>query len=177
MGYAKTTVEEIARRAGVSKTLVYHHFRGKEAIHEAVLGRTLDDWADACRVEDEAGPVLARIAAVLRRSLTYARDNPVLLALFRLDQLVLRDPGGSDVVRQTLDIHRAELIELVEQGLASGELRGDLDAARVADLIRIFHIAFIDNLLNPEWVGAFDEGLMDAGIEVLCSGLCRGHDR
>ena len=28
-GYAKTTVEEIARSAGVTKALVYQHIRGK----------------------------------------------------------------------------------------------------------------------------------------------------
>ena len=170
-GYAKTTVEEIAARAGVSKALVYHHFRGKEAIHEAVLKRTLDDWMEACRVE--GGGVLERIGAMHRQAVAYARGNPVVRALFQLDEFVLRDLVRSPAVRQSVDELRDELIELVEEGVASGELRSDLDTAHMADLIRIFHMAFIDHLLSPEWVDASDEKLIETSIAVLCAGLAK----
>lgn len=170
-GYAKTTVEAIAARAGVSKALVYHHFRGKEAIHEAVLKRTLDDWTEACRVE--GGGVLERIGEMHRQALAYARGNPLLPALFQLDELVLRGLVHSPAVRACVDDMRAELIELVEEGVASGELRSDLDASQMADLIRILHMAFIDHLLNPEWLDAADERLVETSITVLCDGLAR----
>jgi AcrR family transcriptional regulator len=175
VGYAKTTVEGIAARAGVSKALVYQHFRGKEAIHQAVLERTLEEWAEACRVE--GGSVLARIGEMHRRALAYARGDPVLRALFHLDELVLRDLGRSSAVRQALDDFRSELIELVQEGVDSGELRDDLDPTRAADVIRIQHMGFIDQLLNPEWMGACDEELVEASIAVLCTGLARKGNR
>lgn len=174
-GYARTTVEGVAARAGVSKALVYHHFRGKEAIHEAVLARTLEDWNEACQVE--GGGVLWRIGEIHRQALMYARTNPVLRALFQLDPLVLRDVGRSAVVRQSLEDMRVELIALVDEGVASGELRADLDSGRVADLIRIFHMAFIDHLLNPEWIDASDDQLIETSIEVLCAGLAKASER
>jgi len=174
-GYAKTTVEAIAARAGVSKALVYHHFRGKEAIHEAVLKRTLDDWTEACRVE--GGGVLERIGEMHRQALIYARGNPLLRALFQLDELVLRDLVHSPAVRACVDDTRTELIELVEEGVTSGELRADLDTARMADLIRILHMAFIDHLLNPEWLDASDDRLIETSITVLCAGLAKQAER
>ena len=36
-GFAATTVDDIAERAGVAKGAVYHHFAGKEAMFEAVF--------------------------------------------------------------------------------------------------------------------------------------------
>ncbi|MDJ0786455.1 MAG: TetR/AcrR family transcriptional regulator [Myxococcota bacterium] len=174
-GYAKTTVEDIAARAGVSKGLVYHHFRGKEAVHRAVLRRTLDDWHEACR--GEGGRVLERIAAMLRRALAYAKDNPLLHALFRLDQLVLLDTASRGVVKESLERMHTELVELLQEGMATGELRDDLDVTHVADLIRIQQMAFIDHVLNPEWIDASDDGLVEAGIAVLCNGLARERAR
>ncbi len=38
-GYAATTVEEIADRAGVSRPVVYQHFGGKEGLYEVVVDR------------------------------------------------------------------------------------------------------------------------------------------
>ena len=44
LGFAKSTVEEIAKTAGISKGLVYVHFSSKEELLEAVLEESLDDW-------------------------------------------------------------------------------------------------------------------------------------
>ena len=41
-GYDKTTIEEIARDAGISKGAVYLHFRSKEQLFEALLLRESD---------------------------------------------------------------------------------------------------------------------------------------
>lgn len=40
VGFAATTIDEIAGVAGVAKGAVYHHFLSKEAVFEAVLQRT-----------------------------------------------------------------------------------------------------------------------------------------
>lgn len=52
-GFAKTTLDDIARRAGLSRTLLYRAYRDKEAIFAAVF----DDWLIARRpaAEDAAG--------------------------------------------------------------------------------------------------------------------------
>jgi len=39
-GYAKTTFEDISKRAGISRSLLYHHFRNKEELYTAVF----TDW-------------------------------------------------------------------------------------------------------------------------------------
>ena len=174
-GYARTAVERIAVQAGVSKALVYNYFRSKEQILEAVLERTLEDWDEATRATGwaEGESVLQGIADMHRAGLEYARDNPLVLALFRLDPLVLLDIRRSAAVRQSLERFRTKLVTAIRAGVESGELRGDLDVERAADVVRILHLAFIDHLVNPEWIDASDERLTEASLDVLFRGLTR----
>ena len=41
-GFEGTTVEEVAARAGVSKTVVYEHFGGKEGLYAVVVDREIE---------------------------------------------------------------------------------------------------------------------------------------
>lgn len=45
-GYANSTCDEIAARAGVSKGVLFYHFKNKAAIGTAILKGGLDDLAD-----------------------------------------------------------------------------------------------------------------------------------
>jgi AcrR family transcriptional regulator len=175
-GYAKTTVEEIASGAGVSKALVYHHFPGKEGILDAVLERTLADWNDATRLEamrTESGGVLDGIAHMLRTSLAYAREHPVLRGLLDLDTRVLADSDAGREMRSQMSELRASLNEAVGAGVACGELREDLDVERAAEIILINHLAFVQHVLDPEWVDVSDDALLDVGLDILVRGLQR----
>jgi AcrR family transcriptional regulator len=174
-GYAKTTVEAIALQTGVSKALVYNHFRGKEQILEAALARTLADWHEATRATGwpEGESVLRGLADMHRAGLQYARDNPMVRALFRLDPLVLLDMRRSAAVRRSLEEFRVELVVAIRAGVESGELRDDLDVERAAEVVRILHMAFIDHVMNPEWIDASDERLIETSLEILLRGLAR----
>ena len=41
-GFASTTMEQIARAAGVSKPIVYEHFGGKEGLYAVVVDREME---------------------------------------------------------------------------------------------------------------------------------------
>jgi len=173
-GFAKTTVEELAERAGVSKALVYHHFKTKERILDAVLERTLADWNDATRVDLLAGgSVLEGIAKMLRTSLAYAREHPVLRGLIELDSSLLVDSGAGRVMRAQMEELRVSLREAVGAGVERGELREDLHVEHAAEILLIHQLAFIQHVLEPEWVDVSDAALVDAGLDVLVRGLQR----
>jgi len=174
-GFSKTTVEEIAASAGVSKGLVYHHFRGKELILEALLDRTLTDWTRVSGIREHAartGSVFAGLERALCGSLEYAKSNPLLRALFKLDPLVVQGLGSSAAVKRSVADGRAQLVEAMRAGVASGELRSDLDPERAADLLRMLVFAFVDHLLDPRWIDASDDALVATCLEVLRRGLC-----
>jgi TetR/AcrR family acrAB operon transcriptional repressor len=173
-GFSKTTVEEIAAGAGISKGIVYRHFRGKEPILEALLERTLDDWLRTSRLDvalARSGRACEAIERALRGTLEYARTNPLVRALYQLDPLVVLGLGNSVAVQRRVGEARAQAVEAMRAAIASGELRGDLDAERAADLVRLVMFALADHLLNPQWIDASDERFVATCVDVLCRGL------
>ncbi|MDH3685865.1 MAG: TetR/AcrR family transcriptional regulator [Myxococcales bacterium] len=169
-GFSKTTVEEIALRAGVSKALVYHRFRSKEEILEAVLEHTLDQWEEAVRTDDDSDSVLAGIRQMFHSALDWVRANPVVGALFSLEPMVVHSVG-EETVRRRMDDFRAELVLKLEEGIESGELRRDVDPGLLADVVRLQYLALVEQVLDPRWLGEPDHALVDASLEVLFRGI------
>ena len=175
-GFSRTTVEAIAAGAGVSKALVYNHFRTKEAIFEELLERTLSEWARVSHIDEHAPPggsVPEALAAMVRASLAYARSNPLVRSLYQFDPLVVSFLGSSATVRRHVNEGRARLVEAIQRGIGAGDLREDLDAARVADVARMLVMAMIDHLLNPEWLDGSDEQFVETCLAVLLYGIAR----
>ena len=173
-GFSRTPVEQIAARAGVSKALVYTHFRAKEAIFEELLERTLTEWARVTAIDEHTAPgatIVEALAGMVHASLAYARSNPLVRSLYQFDPLVVSFIGSSAAVRKHSDEGRARLADAIRRGVAAGQLRGDLDPARVADVARMLIMAMIDHMLNPEWLDASDERFVETTLEVLFHGV------
>ena len=179
-GFAKTTVEEIAAWAGVSKGLVYARFPGKDELFDAVLLRTLDDWAEVARAEAVrrgAGSVREALAAGFRVSLEFARRNPFLRGVLGQDPRILLSGAREGIVRAAVLRYRARLVAQLREGIAAGELRDDLDVERSAEVVQLLNMAFIDRLFRPGSIDVYDERLIAATLDVMFHGLARGPRR
>src|SRR6202140_1780172 len=64
-GFGATSIEEVARRAGISKRTFYHRFRGKEELFEAVVRRLIERWTPPFDAAPFEG---ASLSATLRRT-------------------------------------------------------------------------------------------------------------
>ena len=83
-GFRATSIEAVARRAGISKRTFYHRFSGKEVLFEAVVRRLIGRWTppfDAALFEGTSLEETLRRAGeyMLRVALT-----PEALALHRM---------------------------------------------------------------------------------------------
>ncbi|MDO4442890.1 MAG: TetR/AcrR family transcriptional regulator [Slackia sp.] len=74
-GLAKTSVQDIADRIGVARSLFYHYFTDKDAVTSAVLDSYIEDflamlkiWNDR-RVEGDVDGALDTLVPVLRQAL------------------------------------------------------------------------------------------------------------
>ena len=176
LGYARTTVEEIARAASVSKALVYTHFHGKEELLEAVFEVTLEEWAAFTWAEidrQEDGTVATALAAMHRASIEYARDHPLVRNVFNREASIALAPHLRPHGRRSQEQWRERLVGLLERGIASGELRADLDPQQVADVIRLLHMAFLDRLFDPDPINVTNPVLIESSIQVLHGGILR----
>lgn len=126
LGEDGLTMRAIARRLGVSATALYQHFDSKAAIMGAIrmygMGQLHSSLAPSFEVDD---PV-----EVLRdhslRYLAFARANPwlynTLMEGQEIDWVAADEEETAFVMKSTV-----RFVQVLERGLASGQMRPDLD--------------------------------------------------
>jgi TetR/AcrR family transcriptional repressor of mexJK operon len=84
MGYGETTIELVAKRAGISKRTFYHRFSDKAALFGAVVHRIIDRLRPPDVSNLFIGGSLEEILTRLARAILRAALNPQALALHRV---------------------------------------------------------------------------------------------
>lgn len=132
-GYDATSMEDIARATGMTKSAVYHHVPGKEALLRLAVTRAVDAlFAVLEEPASTTGTAVARLEHVLRRS------AEVLVDLLPYVTLLLRVRGNTATERDALARRREldhRLSALVQDAIVAGEVRADLDPRLVSRLL------------------------------------------
>jgi len=142
-GYDKTTVSDIANKAGISKGAVYLHFKSKEEVLEALLiGATYafsESWFAAIENDPEGG----RISNMYLNMLIALDNNPFMSIIMRKDPSILgnylKQPGNFFETQQSTGM-RQEFITLMQE---AGAVRKDLNPAVTAHIMDIFSYGLI----------------------------------
>lgn len=132
-GYAATSTREIVAAAGVTKPALYYYFDSKEGIFRAILEEAERLTSEVLRAGGPAtGPVRERIERLFLAMHDLFERHKIFV---RFMNAVLWGPP-QEVPRCDLaafhDLLLDTLRKLVEEGMASGELR----PARPADVVR-----------------------------------------
>lgn len=146
-GYAATTVEQIARAAGVAKGTFFTHFPSKDAVLDHI-GRLQMDRLEAAFAGNPAFaalPARARLHALLAALAAGVEGQPAEMRALTVELLTRRSLFEID--RQGIDELDTMLAGIVAEGQARGELRSDVEPGRIAAMVRgAYFLAFI------EWV-------------------------
>jgi AcrR family transcriptional regulator len=122
-GFAKASMDELARRAGVTKPVIYELFGSKEGLFEACLEglalRLADSIAEAARAE--AGPE-GRLRAGGLAFLRFAADNRVAYEL-------LYEGRFSDAAVRVRKRQAALILELMREIASDGVDPRELEVA------------------------------------------------
>jgi len=121
-GFRGSTVDQIAKAAGLSKPNLLYYFASKEAIHSHLLATLMDTWLDPLRDLDPEGEPLEELLAYVRRKLELSRNHPRESRLFANEIL-----QGAPRILPMLE---GELKDLVDEKAAV--IRGWMDAGRLA---------------------------------------------
>ena len=168
-GYDATSMEDLSRAAGITKSSFYHHVSGKEALLRAALERALDGLFG---ILDEAaaaeGPALERVRHVVRRQVeVLAEELPYVTLLLRLR-------GNTGTERWALGRRRefdAALAALLADAVAAGDLPAHTDPATAARLLS----GLVNSLAEWYRPGRVDlAGLVDEVEAMAFGGLFGG---
>jgi AcrR family transcriptional regulator len=125
-GYAATRVDEVAKRAGVSKGLLYLYFKTKEDLFKAVIRSFLSPRIDAL-ISDIEETELSAEEFVRGPFLAFARSLPNSPARILVRLMIAEGPKHPDLVAWYWDnvVSRAinALRTLIDKGVANGEFR------------------------------------------------------
>jgi TetR/AcrR family transcriptional repressor of nem operon len=135
-GYAAFSYADLSERVGISKASIHHHFATKEALGAAFI----DDYLE--RFTSELATIERRRAHAKGRLHLYARLFSGGLERGMLPLCGILSAGAMTLpeslkarTRRFFDMHLEWLERTVRDGIASGQLRPDLDPSKAALLI------------------------------------------
>ena len=143
-GVAKTTIEDIASGAGLSRATIYRAFEGgRDEIILAVILREATRFLDRLRkrLDPQQGLPTAAIEGVLF-TLRTVRENPTLALLFAPE--VAGHTGAVAGASQALfDLVREFLRPLLEQARTAGELRPEIELDEAGEFLERIVISLL----------------------------------
>jgi len=93
-GYEATSVERIAKRAKVSKPIVYEHFGGKEGLYAVIVDREVEHVVAIISRAIATGSPRERVEQAALAFLTYVKDRPEGFAVLTHDAPVGASRGN-----------------------------------------------------------------------------------
>jgi len=132
-GYDGTSMEDLSRELGITKSAIYHHVTGKEELLRLAVNRALDGlFAVLDDVSAVDAPAITRLEELARRSVL------LLVAELPFVTLLLRVRGNTGAERAALARRREfdnAVAGLATQARDEGNLRPDVDPALIARLL------------------------------------------
>lgn len=147
-GLEGARVDEIARKAGVNKQLVYHHFSNKEMLYRAVLEETYarirSEEAKLDGYDGDPREVMARLVAF---SFDYLAANRDFVALLTDENLHRgRHLKKSEHLQQMHSPLISMIEDTLERGVASGQFRAKLDPVHLYISIASLGFFYFSNI-------------------------------
>ncbi|HEY7906073.1 MAG TPA: TetR/AcrR family transcriptional regulator [Wenzhouxiangella sp.] len=132
-GYAGASVADIAAKAEISKSTVFHHFKNKRALYLAVIETAAQDFAQTLEtVLERTGPLDERLADFQSQHMGHILSNELVT------ELVLRELQKSEsaetvhLVRDVLSGNFTRLVNFISGAQSQGLLNPRVDPSVAA---------------------------------------------
>jgi len=163
-GFDKTTMEDVAREAGVSKGAVYLEFRGKDDLLKAVLHREFGRYSEDWLRRFERDPGEWSFARMFQHSIAAVNANPLIKALLTRDRRIYGGFLRRDTELLSLAISmRSELFQSLQD---LGALRDDIPAQVLAYLMTAIGYGMVaaEEVIPGQYRVSFEEALRGVGL-------------
>ncbi|MEO8464755.1 MAG: TetR/AcrR family transcriptional regulator [Gammaproteobacteria bacterium] len=132
VGWDAATIDQVARRARLSRALVYVYFKDKQDLHFAIVERALADLHR--RFEDAArrpGTGIEKVEAIGRAYVQYSREVPYYFdacsqfQAYQAGEADTADDNEEACLAASRQVHGV-LVEAIRTGMHDGTIRPDL---------------------------------------------------
>ena len=171
-GYRKTTIDDIAREVGMTRSNLYFYVSDKRDLYEKTVSRAFLEWQSdvAKAVEREKDPV-GKFRVMALRSIEYLEHHEELRSIF------VNDPGIFSLSPSEDRFYGINLgaIRLIEDILRDGIDQGvfhDVDIEHTSQLFFSIYVMFlIKTYVKSEGISAMR--MYKEGLEIILRGLSR----
>src|SRR5438034_3607581 len=133
-GYAGARVEQIARRAGVNKQLLFYYYHSKRGLFQTVLTQAAGELENALTgLALPVGGPLERLRLTLQAQFEFLAHNPQIVAL--LGQGTRSNAAFAPAIKR--------LVVLLAEGQGLGQVRDDLDPHLAAAQALILMVGYL----------------------------------
>ncbi|WP_145926715.1 TetR/AcrR family transcriptional regulator [Amycolatopsis orientalis] len=154
MGIRRSTMEDVARRAGVSRITAYRRFATKDALVEQVVRREFRRYFDQFLLDIQHAETAAdRVVLGFASALRAIRHNPLIGGLMTVEPDVLVPSMVSDGGNTLATVRRFVAGQLRREQHA-GNVSADVDVELVAELMTRVCSSF---LITPSQVVDLDD--------------------
>lgn len=175
-GFKKTSIDDVAKGAGVAKGTVYLAVKSKGELYYEVLLRELRDWeAEIVRTVDPSMPADQQLVFASRLGMESLQRRPLLQELFDLGAVNLV-PDLKDRLESLREGGVQLTASLLRKGIDDGIFRRDIDVEAVAMVLLDLQMAAIlfhvrDRPLDAPEVHALLERRGMAVFDMIVKGL------
>jgi AcrR family transcriptional regulator len=170
-GYAGTSLQAIANRAGLTRGAVYWNFKSKPELFLALLDERIDKPVRELMQLTETAPPDQPTAAAISHGLArlIAEQAPLIMLLFEHWAAAVRDPALRDAFNERQQSLRSALARTLEARHATTGVPLTYPAERLATaVLALAHGIAMSKLTDP--VGTPDE-LQGEILDLLYDGL------
>ena len=177
-GFDATRVQDVIERVGVTEPTFFNHFPTKEAVLEEFAARALDGFIVRLRqeVDDASRPIGEKVRSLLGSvAELFSSDRDFMAVVATRSSLFLGARG--EVLERELGMYSL-VTELLRRAQHRGELRRELDPARLAETFTGAYMLAVINWLVGWW-GERDDlaGRLQELGDVILSGCLTGPGR
>ncbi len=169
-GFDAVSIREIAESSGVTKSLIHHHFGGKEGLWDAVKTEAFGPYYEQQREELTAAeaPGAELLIQGVVNYFRFLRDNPKVARLFAWAHLE-GDTSCSDMDADLVGLGSSRVAEAQKRGA----LRDDVNPTHVVTMfISLFTQWFEAREHHRNWPGiGSDDEFLDDFLKVFMEGL------
>jgi AcrR family transcriptional regulator len=142
-GYNKTTIDDIAKRAGVAKGTIYLHWKTREDLFRALLLHEELKLADDIRQRMANDPEGATLYGVIKHSTLATMKNPLWKAVFLRDTNMLGELSRQEYQTTLAEERVASFLNLFRFLREQGLIRTDQSLEAQMHLISAISIGFL----------------------------------